>query len=148
GAPPGASRSDAGEGAGGWGQSPHHKGLVLVTNNFSTGGAQTSARRLLVALAGADIPVRAVVIEEQDGYPTPGRAALSSAGIPVFVAPRAGATDALVTARAVAAYIDKARPRAVLFWNLIPEHKILIADLLLDVPVWDVSPGEMYFASF
>src|SRR5262249_10104186 len=60
----------------------------------------------------------------------------------------AGSTDPLLTARAVAAYIDKARPRAVLFWNVIPEHKVLIADLLLDVPVWDVSPGEMYFASF
>ena len=26
-------------------------------------------------------------------------------------------------------------------------HKILLADALLDIPVFDVSPGEMYFAS-
>jgi glycosyltransferase involved in cell wall biosynthesis len=123
-------------------------GLVLVTNNFSTGGAQSSARRLLLALAAQGVPVRAVVIEEQEAFPTPGRAALSAAGIPVDVAPRAGLVDPLVTARAVAACVDAARPRAVLFWNAIPEHKVLIADLLLGVSVWDVSPGEMYFASF
>jgi glycosyltransferase involved in cell wall biosynthesis len=123
-------------------------GLVLVTNNFSTGGAQSSARRLLVALAAAGVPVNAIVIEEQATYPTPGRSALEAAGIAVAVAPRAGVFDPLATARAVVHRIDATRPRAVLFWNVIPEHKVLIADLLVDVPVWDVSPGEMYFASF
>ncbi len=123
-------------------------GLVLVTNNFATGGAQSSARRLLAALARAGVRVSAVVVEEQPSYPTPGRTALEAAGIPVFAAPRAGRFDPLVTARAVAAHVDALAPEAVLFWNVIPEHKVLIADLLLDVPVWDVSPGEMYFASF
>jgi glycosyltransferase involved in cell wall biosynthesis len=33
-------------------------------------------------------------------------------------------------------------------WNVIPEHKVLLADLLAATPVWDVSPGEMYFTSF
>lgn len=123
-------------------------GLVLVSNNFSTGGAQSSARRLLAALAAGGTRVNAIVIEEQAKHPTAGRAALEAAGIPVFVAPRAGRVDPIVTARAVAAQVDALAPEAVLFWNVIPEHKVLVADLLLDVPVWDVSPGEMYFASF
>ncbi|EYF05830.1 glycosyltransferase [Chondromyces apiculatus] len=121
--------------------------LVLVTNNFSTGGAQSSARRLLLGLAAAGVRVRPVVIEEQAAYPTPGRAALEQAGISVLVAPRAGAHDPLHTARAVAAHVDAEPTAAVVFWNVIPEHKILIADLLHRTPVFDVSPGEMYFAS-
>ncbi|MBX3233755.1 MAG: glycosyltransferase [Labilithrix sp.] len=123
-------------------------GVVLVTNNFSTGGAQSSARRLLVQLRAEGVRVRAIVIEEQEAYPTPGRSALAAAGVPVAVAPRAGAASPIVTARAVATMVDAAEPDAVLFWNVIPEHKVLIADLLVGVPVWDVSPGEMYFASF
>lgn len=123
-------------------------GIVLVANNFSTGGAQSSARRLLTTLAAAGVPVRAIVIQEQAAYPTPGRAALLAAGIDVLVAPRAGDVDPLVTARAVARSIDDSEPDALLFWNVISQHKVLIADLLLDTPIWDVSPGEMYFASF
>ena len=38
-------------------------------------------------------------------------------------------------------------PQAVLLWNVIVEHKLLLADVLLDTPLFDVSPGEMYFAS-
>jgi glycosyltransferase involved in cell wall biosynthesis len=38
-------------------------------------------------------------------------------------------------------------PRCVLFWNVIPEYKLLIADALPDIAVWDVSPGEMLHAS-
>lgn len=123
-------------------------GLVLVTNNFATGGAQSSARRLLLALASAGVSVSAVVIEEQAAFPTAGREALARAGIPVIAAPRAGLHDPLITARAVAAHVDEAAPEAVLFWNVVPEHKVLLADLLFGTPVWDVSPGEMYFASF
>jgi glycosyltransferase involved in cell wall biosynthesis len=123
-------------------------GLVLVANNFSTGGAQSSARRLLVTLAAAGIPVRAIVLQEQVSFPTAGRAALSEAGIEVVVAPRAGDVDPIVTARAIAQTVDAWNPQALLFWNVISQHKVLIADLLFDTPIWDVSPGEMYFASF
>lgn len=123
-------------------------GLVLVTNNFATGGAQSSARRLLVALAARGVRVSAIVVEEQATFPTAGREALVREGIRVFAAPRAGLHDPLVTARAVAAHVDDLAPEAVLFWNVIPEHKVLIADLLAGTPIWDVSPGEMYFTSF
>ena len=78
------------------------RGVVLIANNFSTGGAQASARRLLVRLRADGLDARAIVIEEQAAYPTPGRAALEAAGVPVDVAPRAGTVDPLVTARAVA----------------------------------------------
>ncbi len=123
-------------------------GLVLIANNFSTGGAQSSARRLLIALAASGVPVRAVVLQEQVSFPTAGRAALLEAGIEVVVAPRAGDVDPIVTARAVAQAVDAWHPQALLFWNVISQHKVLIADLLFDTPIWDVSPGEMYFASF
>ena len=122
-------------------------GIVLVTNNFATGGAQSSARRLLLELAASGVAVEAVVIEEQAAHPTPGRSALEAAGVRVHAAPRAGLVDPIVTARAVADVVDDAAPSAVLFWNVIPEHKILVADLLVGVRVWDVSPGEMFFAS-
>jgi len=73
---------------------------------------------------------------------------LTEAGIEVLVAPRAGDVDPIVTARAVAQAASDWNPQALLFWNVISQHKVLIADLLLDTPIWDVSPGEMYFASF
>jgi glycosyltransferase involved in cell wall biosynthesis len=38
-------------------------------------------------------------------------------------------------------------PAAVVLWNVIPEYKMLLADGLLDVPLFDVSPGEMFFSS-
>jgi glycosyltransferase involved in cell wall biosynthesis len=123
-------------------------GLLLVANNFSTGGAQSSARRLLTTLSAAGIPVRAIVLQEQASFPTPGRAALTKAGIDVLVAPRAGDVDPIVTARAIASAVDEAEPDALLFWNAISQHKVLVADMLFRTPIWDVSPGEMYFTSF
>jgi glycosyltransferase involved in cell wall biosynthesis len=123
------------------------EGLWLVTNNFSTGGAQSSARRLLLGLAAEGVRVHAAVLEEQPEYPTPGRTALTAAGVPVAALPPAGTVE---TAEAVAALlerIDDDPPRAVLLWNALAEYKVLLADALLDVPLYDVSPGEMYFAS-
>jgi glycosyltransferase involved in cell wall biosynthesis len=43
--------------------------------------------------------------------------------------------------------IDADPPVAVLCWNVMPVAKMLLVDGLLDVPMFDVSPGEMYFAS-
>ena len=45
----------------------------LITNNFSTGGAQSSARRLLTGLHTRGTRVRAVTVEEWPQYPTAGR---------------------------------------------------------------------------
>lgn len=120
-------------------------GLFLVTNNFSTGGAQTSARHLLRGLRSAGVRVRAAVIEEQPAFPTAGRAALRAEGIEVLATPPPGAIDAALAVSGLLDAIDRDPPRAVLLWNVIPEYKILLADGLIDIPVYDVSPGEMYF---
>lgn len=122
-------------------------GLFLVTNNFSTGGAQTSARRLLLGLHERGVKVNAAVVQEQEAFPTPGRAALLAAGVEVFAVPRVGTIDASRAVSLILDAIDRERPRAVVFWNLIPEYKILLADGLIDMRVFDVSPGEMYFES-
>ncbi|AGP40067.1 glycosyltransferase [Sorangium cellulosum] len=122
-------------------------GLLLVTNNFSTGGAQSSARRLLLGLAAAGVRGRAAVIEEQPEYPTPGRRALVAAGIPVMAVPPPADVEPAEAVERLLRAIEEDPPEAVLMWNVIAEHKVLLADGLLDVPLFDVSPGEMYFAS-
>jgi hypothetical protein len=123
------------------------EGLWLVTNNFATGGAQSSARRLLLGLAAEGVRVRAAVLEEQPEYPTPGRAALSAAGVPVVALPPAGTVDAEDAVAALLEQLDEDPPGAVLLWNALAGYKVPLADTLLDVPLFDVSPGEMYFAS-
>ncbi len=122
-------------------------GLLLIANNFSTGGAQSSARRLLTGLAAEGVRVRAAVLEEDDENPTPGRRALVAAGIPVLALPPAGSIDPAAAVADLLEHIDGDPPEAVLLWNAIAEYKILVADALLDIPVFDVSPGEMYFTA-
>jgi glycosyltransferase involved in cell wall biosynthesis len=122
-------------------------GIVLIANNFSTGGAQSSARRLLTGLAAEGVRVRAVVLQEQERFPTPGRSALVSRGIQVFAAPTADTADVATAVAWILDRLDEDPPEAVLFWNALAQHKVLLADALLHVPVFDVSPGEMYFAS-
>src|SRR5262249_34585040 len=56
-------------------------GILLIINNFVTGGAQSSARRLLTGLAAEGIRTRAAVLQEQQSNPTPGWLALVSAGV-------------------------------------------------------------------
>lgn len=128
---------DAGSGGG--------AGVVLVTNNFSPGGAQSSARRLLLALAERGHRVSAITLQEHTSHPTPGTTALRAAGVEVVTLPPGA--DPAAAAELCAAHVDEARPAGVLLWNVIAEHKAVLVDLLWDVPVFDVSPGEMYFRS-
>ena len=120
-------------------------GIWLVCNNFSTGGAQSSARRLLLGLAAEGVRVRAAVLQEQPNFPTQGRAALLRAGVSVVVLPPHGTTDPVGAVAELLERIDDDPPAAVLLWNALTEYKIRLADALLDVPLFDVSPGEMYF---
>jgi len=122
-------------------------GLLLVANNFSTGGAQSSARRLLVELRRRGTTVRAAVLQEQPGHPTPGRRALEAAGVPVLAVPPPDHLDAAAAVERLLEWIEPDPPEAVVLWNVIAQHKLLLADTLFDVPVFDVSPGEMYFES-
>jgi glycosyltransferase involved in cell wall biosynthesis len=119
----------------------------LIANNFSIGGAQSSARRLLLGLAERGVKVRAFTVQEEPDHPTPGRAALLRAGVPVTAIPPPETLDAADAAARILEYAASAPPRAVLFWNLITSYKILLADGFTVTPIYDVSPGEMYFAS-
>ena len=48
---------------------------------------------------------------------------------------------------ALLAEMDADPPQSVVFWNLRPAWKMWLADALLDIPVFDISPGEMFFQS-
>ncbi|HEX8200362.1 MAG TPA: glycosyltransferase, partial [Isosphaeraceae bacterium] len=120
-------------------------GLLLVTNNFSTGGAQASARRLLTALAGSGARTRAAVLQEEPDDPTPGCLALRAAGVPVLAVPPAGTVDPASAVARLLGHADDDPPAAVLLWNVIPEYRVLLADGLLGVPLFDVSPGALSF---
>ena len=117
----------------------------LITNNFSTGGAQSSARRLITGLVGRGQTVRAATIEENPQRLSPGRRALKEAGIRVTAITPNSNPEALVAALLDAMTAEP--PRAILFWNLITPVKVLLADGLAGIPIYDVSPGEMYFHS-
>jgi glycosyltransferase involved in cell wall biosynthesis len=117
----------------------------LITNNFSTGGAQSSARRFLTGLAARGHLVRAATIEESPQRPSPGRRALQNTGIGVTAIMPGPNPEALVAELLDAMTADP--PHAIVFWNLITPVKVLLADALASVPIFDVSPGEMYFQS-
>jgi glycosyltransferase involved in cell wall biosynthesis len=122
-------------------------GLWLITNNFSMGGAQSSARRLLLGLQAEGVAVRAATLQDHPEHPTFGRRALIASGVPVLSVPP---PERVEPAEAVARILERLAsdpPRAVVLWNVIPEHKMLLAEGLLDIPLFDVSPGEMYFSS-
>jgi glycosyltransferase involved in cell wall biosynthesis len=123
------------------------QGIWLIANNFSTGGAQSSARRLLCELHRRGITVRAAVLQEEPEWPTAGRQSLEAAGIPVLALPPAGNVDPAEPVALLLERLDADPPQAVLFWNVIFEYKLLLADALLDVPIFDISPGEMYFSA-
>jgi glycosyltransferase involved in cell wall biosynthesis len=122
-------------------------GVLLVANNFSTGGAQSSARRLLLGLAAEGVRARAAVLQEPADHPTPGSRALRAAGVEVFAAPPPEEAEPAVAVAALLEWLDADPPAAVLLWNALTQHKLLLADALFDVPLFDVSPGEMYFES-
>ena len=121
--------------------------LWFVANNLSTGGAQSSLRRLAKALHAGGVPVRVALLQEYPEHPTPGRLDLLAAGVPVTVLPPAGLVDAAEAVGLLLGELSAAPPRAVCFWNAIQSYKLLLADALLRVPVFDASPGEMFFAS-
>ncbi len=120
-------------------------GLLLITNNLSLGGAQSSARRLLTGLARCGVRTRAAVLEEEPDNPTPGRRALLAAGVPVLALPPAGSIDAAKNVALLLGHADDDPPTAILLWNVIPEYRVLVADGLLGVPLFDVSPGATSF---
>jgi glycosyltransferase involved in cell wall biosynthesis len=127
--------------------STHRRGLWLVINNLSTGGAQSSARRLLGEFKRRGHDVRVALLQEFPDNPTPGRQELLAAGIPVICLVPAGQIDPLTAIQPLLRAIDEQPPEAIVLWNVIAEYKILLADLLYNDRIFDVSPGEMNFHS-
>lgn len=123
--------------------------ILLITNHFHVGGAQTSARRLLTGMARRGIPVAAIVLEEQASFPTVGTAALRAAnlGIQVYVASNARTHPIVDVAEEARAFAAAFGATTVFFWNALFEVKALFAEAFSGARIFDVSPGEMYFAS-
>lgn len=121
--------------------------LWFITNNLSTGGAQSSLRRLLKEFHARGKRVRVALLQEYPEHPTPGRDDLLAEGIDVFVPPPAGLIEPHQSVDLILAEMTVDPPSAVVFWNAIMTHKLLLVDALPFTKVYDVSPGEMWFSS-
>lgn len=119
--------------------------IWFVTNNLVTGGAQSSLRRLARNMQAAGRRVRVALLQEYPDSPSAGRLDLRARGIDVFVPPPVGVIDADAAVDLILAEMAVDGPAAVLFWNALATHKLLLADALTACPVFDVSPGEMFF---
>lgn len=126
---------------------PRGDTLWFVANNLGTGGAQSSLRRLVKSLHASGQRVHVALLQEYSDHPTPGRDDLLRAGIPVTVLPPAGTVDVPDAVRELLGEMCADPPRSVTFWNAIQSYKLHVADALLRVPVFDVSPGEMFYDS-
>lgn len=122
--------------------------LWFVTNNLSMGGAQSSLRRLVKSFHAKGHRVRVALLQEYPEHPTAGRTDLLEHGIEVFVPPPSGIVSPQEAIDLILAEMTADPPAAVVFWNAITLHKLLLADALPFTPVHDISPGEMWFSSF
>ena len=122
--------------------------LWFVSNNLSMGGAQSSLRRLAKSFHDRGHRVRVALLQEYPEHPTAGRSDLLEHGIGVFVPPPCGLIEAQEAVDLILAEMTADPPAAVVFWNAITLHKLLLTDALPFTPVHDISPGEMWFSSF
>lgn len=121
--------------------------IWFITNNLSTGGAQSSLRRLTKSLHRSGQRVRVALLQEYADHPMPGRCDLIESGIDVFVPPPDGIIDPAQAVDLILAGMAADPPATVVFWNAIKTHKLLLADALPFTRVYDVSPGEMWFSA-
>ncbi len=121
-------------------------GVLVISNNYNVGGAQSSARRFASALHAQGRRCAVAVLFETDDALSPGSRAIVDAGVPLFAPNRAQRADGRVLSDALVEFARGFGPAAVIFWNANVEMKIRIADRLTGMRVFDVSPGEMYFA--
>lgn len=124
------------------------KTLWFVSNNLSMGGAQSSLRRLAKSFHSRGLPVKVALLQEYPEHPTAGRQDLLEHGIEVFVPPPSGLIEPQEGVDLILAEMAAVPPAAVVFWNAITAHKLLLADALPFARVHDISPGEMWFTSF
>jgi glycosyltransferase involved in cell wall biosynthesis len=121
--------------------------IWFVSNNLSTGGAQSSLRRLLKEFHTHGLRVRLALLQEYPDHPTAGRLDLLGHGIDVFVPQPSGLIEPAESVDLILAEMAADPPRALVFWNAITAHKMLLADALPFTPAHDISPGEMWFSS-
>lgn len=121
--------------------------LWFVTNNLSTGGAQSSLRRLAKEFHRRGVRVHLALLQEYPEHPTPGRADMLDTGIPVFVPPPSGLIDPEESVNLILTEMAADPPCCLVFWNTIAAHKLLLADALPFARIHDVSPGEMWFSA-
>ena len=121
------------------------RGIWFVTNNFSMGGAQTSARRLMEVLLQRGHSLRAWTLQEE--FSSRGAKDLIAKGVEVVRLPAQCGSSPSAASFWIGAASAFAPPEAVFFWNALAGHKVHLADHLLGVRIIDVSPGEMFFHS-
>lgn len=119
----------------------------FVSNNLSTGGAQSSLRRLLKEFHDRGLRIRLALLQEYPEHPTAGRLDLLDHGIDVFVPPPSGIIEPAESVDLILTEMAADPPRALVFWNAITAHKMLLSDARPFTPVHDISPGEMWFSS-
>ena len=124
------------------------RGVLVVSNDYATGGAQASARRFLLAAHARGVRCAAAVLFETAGATSAWSRSLAQAGVPVFAPLQAQRADARTLAAAVAAQVRAFDPAAIVFWNANVEVKLRLVDQSPGRRFLDVSPGEMWFAEF
>lgn len=122
--------------------------IWFISNNLSTGGAQSSLRRMVKEFHRRSIPVRLALLQEYPEHPTPGRLDLLEHGIDVFVPQPSGLIEPAESVDLILEEMAADPPATLVFWNAITVHKMLLADALPFTKVHDVSPGEMWFSAF
>lgn len=125
---------------------PHS--LVLVSNDLQTGGAQSSLRRFAKYAKQKVSRVSVILIFDEGECVASHVLDLQEALVDVFFVPRESQRSGSAAADAALALIDECSPAVVAFWNVNVEVKLRLADSLLLRKVFDVSPGEMFFAEF
>ncbi|MEO5686001.1 MAG: glycosyltransferase [Burkholderiaceae bacterium] len=122
------------------------EGVLVISNNQFTGGAQSSARRFALALHAQGRRCGVAVLFETTDALSAGSREIASAGVPLFAPSLAQRTNARTLSDAVAEHVRRFAPSIVIFWNANVEVKIRVADALAGMALFDVSPGEMFFA--
>ena len=121
-------------------------GVVVICNNANVGGAQSSARRFALALHAGGRRCAVALLFETDAALSAGGRVFVDAGVPLFTPALAQRANARTLSDAVVDFVRDVDLAVVIFWNANVEVKIRVADRLLGMRVFDVSPGEMYFA--
>lgn len=118
------------------------EGTLFVTQGLDIGGPARSLSLLLTRLP-ADIKTALCVINGISVEPW--RAAIANAQVPILELTQGASLGE--TAASLLRWFDQQNMRAICFWNVQPELKLLLTKILhgRDARLIDVSPGPMLF---